>query len=192
GETWHLSPSQLKVTVPDLSTEGGIEPVVVERKDGQVWMLIRSQQGRFYESLSRDGAEWSPPQPTSIISSDSPAGLVRMEDGRIVMLWNNCQRCPYAYGARNVLHAAISADDGRTWRGYREVARDPHRGDPPPPRGDHGTTYPIPNLANDNQVVSTTGLPDPAKYNLRLDTAWLYETAQRDDFSRGLEDWSAF
>src|SRR5262249_26970009 len=64
--------------------------------------------------------------------------------------------------------------------------------DPPPPRGDHGTTYPIPNLANNSQVVSTTGLPDPAKYNLRLDTAWLYETAQRDDFSRGLEDWSAF
>jgi hypothetical protein len=192
GETWHLSPSHLKVTAPDLSTYGAIEPVVVERKDGRVWMLLRTQHGRFYESLSDDGISWSPPRPTRIISSDSPAGLVRLDDGRIVLFWNNCLRFPYAYGGRHVLHAAISADDGRTWHGYREVIRDPRRGKPPPPNGDHGTAYPIPSLGNGDKVIFTTGLPSPKNYNAILNPAWLYETAQKEDFAHGLEEWSAF
>ena len=77
GETWHESPTPLKVTAPDLGTYGAIEPVVVERGDGRVWMLLRTQHGRFYESLSDDGRAWSRPRPTRNLSPDSPAGLAR-------------------------------------------------------------------------------------------------------------------
>ena len=191
GDTWHVSPSHLKVTAPDLGTYGAIEPVVVERKDGRVWMLLRTQHGRFFESLSEDGITWSTPKPTSILSSDSPAGLTRLDDGRIVMFWNNCLRFPYAYGGRHVMHGAVSSDDGKSWRGFREVAKNPKRHEPPPPRGDHGATYPIPATVNDGKVITTTGLPSP-HFNLAVDPAWLYETSQRDDFTNGLDDWTAF
>jgi hypothetical protein len=96
-------------------------------------------------------------QVTDIVSSDSPAGIVRLVDGRVVLVWNQCLRHPYAYGGRQVLHAAVSGDDGATWRGYREVARDPFRNDPPPTSGDHGTAYPFPVATEDNVVIISTG-----------------------------------
>jgi hypothetical protein len=192
GKTWQLSPAKLRVSTPDLSTdEGAIEPVIAELRDGRAWMLIRAQHGRFYESFSTNGADWSLPRPTRILSSDSPAGLVRLDDGRLALLWNNCLRFPYAYGGRHVLHAAVSDDDGKTWRGFREVARNPRRDEPPPPRGDHGATYPIPMAANDGLIISTDGLPSP-RYNLMIDPKWLLETTQQDDFTDGLEQWTAF
>ena len=52
------------------------------------------------------------------------AGLVRLPDGRMVLLWNECMRYTYAHGGRHVLHGAISDDDGTSWRGLREVARE--------------------------------------------------------------------
>ena len=193
GETWHLSPAELRVATPDIvSSYGAVEPVVLELNDGRVWMLIRTQLGRFYESFSKDGAVWSDPQPTRLLSSDSPAGLVRLRDGRIVLFWNNCLRFPYAHGGRHVLHAAISEDEGRTWRGVREVARDPLCHEPPPPRGDHGTAYPFPMLAKEGKVIFTTGQGPGRNFCVLLDPNWLYETHQKDDFSVGLEDWSIF
>ena len=127
GATWRESPTPLKVTAPDLGTYGAIEPVVVERGDGRVWMLLRTQHGRFYESLSDDGADLVAATPVADLFSDSPAGLTRLDDGRIVLLWNNCLRFPYAYGGRHVLHGAISGDDGKTcagsakWRATRSA-----------------------------------------------------------------------
>ena len=109
GDTWHLANS-LRTPAPNLGpVYGAVEPVVIQLKDGRVWMLIRTQLGRFWESFSEDGANWSRPQPTSIINSDSPAGIVRLDDGRIVLLWNGCLRFPYAYGGRHVLHAVPDA-----------------------------------------------------------------------------------
>lgn len=192
GDTWHRSPADLKVPVPNLSAYGGVEPVVLELKDGRIWMLIRTQMGRLYESFSKDGVAWSDPKPTRFISSDSPAALIRLKDGRIVLLWNCCLRFPYAYGGRHVLHAAISEDEGCTWRGYREVLRDPYRNQPPPQRGDHGTAYPFPALTKDGKVICFTGQGQGRFGFVLLDPEWLYETTQKDDFSDGLEEWSIF
>ncbi len=193
GGSWRQSPVTLKVPTPDLSTLGGVEPVILQLKDGRVWMLIRTQMGRFYESFSIDGVSWPAPQPSRIISSDSPAGLVRLVDGRILLLWNNSLRFPYAYGGRHVLHAAISEDEGHTWRGYREVIRDPLRNQPPPPTGDHGTSYPFPALTKDGKVIFSTWVSTgPGRSLVLLDPAWLYETTQKTDFSAGMEEWSSF
>jgi hypothetical protein len=181
------------VPVPDIvSAYGAVEPVVVQLEDGRVWNLIRTQMGRFWESFSTDGANWSEPQPTSIISSDSPAGLVRLSDGRIVLFWNNCLRYPYAYGGRQVLHAAISDDSGRSWRGIREVGRDPYRNEAPPSGHDYGTGYPFPTLANDDKVIFMSGQGKGRVMRKMLDPAWLYETNQIADFSERAEEWSTF
>jgi len=192
GDSWRLG-TDLTVPVPDIvSAYGAVEPVVVQLEDGRVWNLIRTQMGRFWESYSSDGAMWSEPRPTSIISSDSPAGLVRLSDGRIVLFWNNCLRYPYAYGGRQVLHAAISEDSGRTWRGYREVGRDPFRNEAPPSGHDYGTAYPFPTLANDDKVIFVSGQGEGRVLRKMLDPAWLYETSQTADFAQRAEEWSTF
>jgi len=191
GATWKLG-TDLLVPVPDIvSAYGAVEPVVVELPDGRVWNLIRTQNGRFWESFSTDGANWSEPRPNNIISSDSPAGLVRLTDGRIVLFWNNCLRYPYAYGGRQVLHAAISEDLGKTWRGIREVGRDPLRNEAPP-NHDYGTAYPFPILANDNKVIFVSGQGEGRVIRMILDPKWLYETRQQAEFAARPEEWAMF
>jgi hypothetical protein len=210
GKTWLRSPSVLTVPTPDLTTIlGAVEPVVLELKDGRVWMLIRTQNGRFYDSYSQDGGtSWTRAAPTNLISSDSPAGLVRLLDGRIFLLANRCLRYPYAYGGRHVLHAAVSADEGRTWTGFREVVRDPLRNEVPPTSGDFGVAYPFTSLDSKGRVVFGLGVrtgtrsqhPEKVRgggdrvtrWLIAVDPAWLAETKQSTDFSRGLEDWSIF
>ncbi|MBI2193898.1 MAG: exo-alpha-sialidase [Planctomycetes bacterium] len=192
GASWQLS-NDLKVVVPDISyAYGACEPVALELAEGRVWMLIRTQMGRLYESFSPDGAKWSMPQPSRFLSSDSPAGLARLGDGRIVLCWNNCLRHPYAYGGRQVIHAALSADQGMTWRGYREVGRDPLRHEPPPPTGDHGTAYPFPVATADNALILSTGQGQGRALLVRLDPEYLEEVVQSADFAGGLEDWALF
>ena len=173
GDTWQESPSELKVQSPAIGTYGAVEPVVAELEDGRLWMLIRTQLGRFYDSISADGARWSQPRPTHLINSDSPAGLVRVPDGRLVLLWNKCRRFPYAHGGRHVLHGAVSSDEGRTWVGHREVARDPLRDEPPPAGGDHGTAYPYPLALPDGAVLATTGQGAGRVCIVRIDPEWL-------------------
>ena len=193
GDSWQKSPAKLKVQTPSIGTYGAVEPVVLELRDGRVWMLIRTQLGRLYESFSKNGgSNWSPPRPTRLISSDSPVGLVRLPDDRIVLLWNKCLRFPYAHGGRQVLHAAISEDEGRTWIGQREVARDPLRNEPPPPGGDHGTAYPFPALLPDGRVLVTTGQGKGRVVLIAVDPEWLYERNQETNFEEGLEGWEVF
>lgn len=192
GKTFRKSPSDLNVPTPDLGTYGAVEPVCLPLKDGRGWMLIRTQLGRQWESFSNDGVRWSEPRPSRFISSDSPVSLTRLRDGRIVIIWNNCLRYPYAYGGRHVLHAAISKDDGKTWHGFREVFRDPHRKEPAHPiRGDYGTAYSFTAPTQDGKLLFSTGQGPTAGVFL-LHPDWLMATKQQDDFSDGLEGWSVF
>lgn len=192
GDTWSLADS-VRTPVPDIvSAYGAVEPVVIQRLDGRVWMVIRTQLGRLYESFSPDGARWSVPRPTELLSSDSPVGMVRLDDRRLVMFWNNCLRFPYAYGGRHLIHAAISSDDGLTWRGFREVARDPRRTSTPPPNGDFGTAYPFPVVANDGQVIYCTGQGAGRVLLMRLDPDWLLEPWHVADFARREDEWQRF
>jgi hypothetical protein len=171
---------------------GAIEPVCLPLRDGRLWMLVRTQLGRHWESFSEDGAKWSPPRPSRFIASDSPSSLTRLVDGRIVIIWNACQRYPYAHGGRQVLHAAISADDGRTWSGFREVLRDPNRLKPAfPIKGDYGTAYPIATPTRDGKLLFATG-QGPTSGVFILDPAWLAANEQHEEFAAGLENWSAY
>ncbi|MGC9316443.1 MAG: sialidase family protein [Armatimonadota bacterium] len=194
GETWQACPERLFAPTPSIvHGYGADEPVVIQLGNGRVWMLMRTQLGHFWQSHSEAGARWTPAHPTDIVSSDSPAGIVRLDDGRIVLLWNNCQRFPYAFGGRHVLHAAISDDEGQSWRGYREVARDPKRFEPPPSRGDFGTAYPFPAVTGDGHVIFCTGQGAGRVQLKRLDPAWLLETEAASDFGPNAEEqWHFF
>lgn len=194
GATFQQSPTPIDLPASILlgNENGAIEPVCIELRDGRLWMLIRTQLGRLWESFSINGANWLPPRPSRFFSSDSPAGLTRLTDGRIVVLWNNCQRYPYAHGGRQVVHAAISGDEGRTWQGFREVLRDPKRLEPAHPiRGDYGSAYPIGAATPDGKLLFATG-QGASTGVYKLDPEWLVAREAFDDFSHGLEAWSAF
>jgi hypothetical protein len=191
GNTWRAS-NLLRVPSQGGESYGGVEPVLLQLKDDRVWMLIRTQRGRFWQSFSEDGATWSAAEPSIITSSDSPAGLARLDDKRIVLFWNDCQRYPYAFGGRQVLHAAISNDEGKTWRGYREAARDPKRNEPRPKNGDFGTAYPYPTVVNEGNVIYRTGQGEGRQLLMRLDPEWLLETSQKSDFVHGQNEWHIF
>jgi predicted neuraminidase len=172
---------------------GAVEPNVIELLDGRVWMLIRTKNGHVWESFSTDGGTtWPQPVPSRFIASDSPAGTLRLRDGRLVLLLNQCQRWDdprsYAIGGRHVLHVAISDDDGRTWRGFREILRDDQLAE----RGDRGTAYPSAAETADGMVLVASGQGEGRKHLILLDPAWIAETGQSDDFAHGLNQWTHF
>ncbi|MCW5553012.1 MAG: exo-alpha-sialidase [Verrucomicrobiae bacterium] len=200
GQTWRQSAAQL--TAPceanyNGSNYGAIEPTVLQLKDGRVWMLMRTQAGFLYESHSEDGAEWSEALPSRFRSSTGPAFLLRLPDDRIALFWNHCELSTRVdgqgvYGGRDVLHAAISDDEGRSWRGFREVYRDPFRNHTPPRSGDRGTAYPFAVNTKDGRIALVSGQGGGRRGLVLVNPDWLLETQAADDFSNGLAVWSVF
>lgn len=199
GRTWHASPARL--TAPcyegyNGGNYGACEPTLIELQEGRVWMLIRTQTGKLYESYSPDGVHWSPAEPSRFWSSNSPAFPIRLKDGRLVVFWNNCEMPPRfegagVYGGRDALHAAISDDEGQSWRGFREVYRDPTRNGSPPRHGDRGTAYPHATLTGDDRILLVSGQGSERRRRFLIDPDWLLETTARADLS-SLEQWHVF
>lgn len=199
GATWKPSPSRL--TAPcyedyNGGNYGACEPTLLELRDGRCWMLIRTQTGRLYESFSEDGSRWSEAEPSRFHSSNSPAFPIRLEDGRIVVFWNNCEMPPRVdgagvYGGRDALHAAISDDEGRTWRGFREVYRDPTRNGTPPSRGDRGTAYPHATLVPGGKILLVSGQGSERRRRFLIDPEWLLETRAEANM-QSLDEWHVF
>ena len=135
------------------------------------------------EPIEVEGKGWSPMRLPPI----------RLPDGRIVIAWNNSLKPGHVMN-RLVLAAAISDDEGQTWRGYREIARvDRVSGKGKRIEGPgHGPTYPWLVQATDGAVLASYHFVHGTagrKFLLRLDPDWLEETTFRDDFSQGLENW---
>ena len=201
GETWTQSSTML--TAPCFegyngNNFGACEPRILVLKDGRIWMLIRTQAGFLYESFSSDdGATWTETKPSIFYSSNSPGCLTRLQDGRIVSFWNNCENTtPFeghgVYTCRDVLHAAISEDDGLTWQGFREVYLDPFRNDPPPLKGDRGTAYPRAVGIADGKILLISGQGGGRQVQIIVDPDWLCQTTYESNFSDSLNGWSVF
>lgn len=68
---------------------GVMESTLVQLKDGRLWMLMRTNWGHFWQALSDDdGLTWKDFQVTRIDASSANGMLKRLEDGRIVLVWN--------------------------------------------------------------------------------------------------------
>lgn len=123
GKTW--KPGNEVPTPKNIITQ---EPGVVELKNGQVMMFIRASGGVQYQSYSKDhGINWSTAIPGHINSPLSPASIKRIPStGDLLLVWNNNDgSVPAIKGKRTPLHAAISDDDGKTWKHVYTVADDP-------------------------------------------------------------------
>jgi hypothetical protein len=152
GATWGCSNDCAVAGGGAYVESGAVEPVIVQLRGGLVWMVIRTTTGYFWESFSSDGAIWTPPRQTRIVSSNAPAGVLRLADGCIVLAWNNLYGEPFREGAisyaRQQLHAAISADNGQTWSTPKVIAQ-VAPGDLPQAQ----TTYPFLCQAPDSAIV---------------------------------------
>lgn len=104
------------------------EPGVVELKNGNILMLIRSDAGVQCKSYSRDhGVTWSPVERSNIKSPVSPASIERIPStGDLLLVWNNNDGDdPAIKGKRTPLTIAISKDEGKTWKKIKNVEDDP-------------------------------------------------------------------
>jgi hypothetical protein len=129
GGDWHPGADDLSVPLGPLEGHpGAIEPILMELKDGRVWMLIRTQTTRFYEAFSTDGGRtWTKPRASPFLAPNSPGGFLRLSDGRIALCWNAFAHYPDGVsgdklGFRKYLYVALSSDDGKTWTPPRCVA----------------------------------------------------------------------
>jgi Neuraminidase (sialidase) len=132
GKTWRRSETMLHDTREDRA--GFQEPGVVELKNGDVLMFIRTTLGSQYFSYSKDGGNtWSDAQPSSLKSPLSPASMKRIPStGDLLAVWNDHSGAPEEFkatlkngGKRTPLTVAISKDDGNTWVNTRNLLDDP-------------------------------------------------------------------
>jgi hypothetical protein len=182
----------------------GVEATVVELRDGRLWALLRTSQDYHYESFSRDrGETWTPGAPSRFAGTLTMPTLGRLADGRLLALWTNQAPLPEVAGAtgrgedaftnRDTLHAAVSDDEGRTWRGFREVGLDEHRGRAdyatwggPQDRGNHQAEFV--QLDADRILVSYGQHANHRRLAI-VDLRWLLERRREADFAKGAGDW---
>jgi hypothetical protein len=196
----------------------GDEPCIAELSDGRLHMLIRTAQDEFWQSFSEDGGErWSLPEPSRFFGTITTPLLHRLRDGRLLAVWNNTTPLPEVDHAtqpglsdderagvwedvftnRDALHAAISADDGATWRGFRELHLNERRNDGDF-RSSGGSDVTVDKSIHQSQLVELPegkvllafGQHPLCRRIIRFDPDWLLETSRSDDFRHGLGGWS--
>jgi hypothetical protein len=109
GKTWEPRGS---VKFPDWQFD---EHMIVELRDGRLWMLARTA-GNPHESFSTDhGATWSEPKPSAIQNVSARFFFRRLASGRLLLVKNG--PIDQRIAKRSHLSAFLSDDDGQTWSG---------------------------------------------------------------------------
>ncbi|MHB0936612.1 MAG: sialidase family protein [Armatimonadota bacterium] len=141
GQSWR----QARDTwIPQVRGESMVaEPGIVERRDGSLYCYARTGLGRQWESTSPDGGEsWSAPQRSRFRCAQAPMNIKRIPAaGDLLAVWNDLtprwgvpkKKLVHGWAndsswGRTPLVAAISKDDGYSWRHAQAVETDPYRG----------------------------------------------------------------
>ena len=112
GQTWSRS-ENIYIDHSILKGKGIIQPALWQDEDETVHMLMRSSEGMIYRSDSADGGRsWSPAAPTALPNNNSGIDLVRLEDGRLVLVYNPVMG---NWAARTPIAFSVSDDKGYTW-----------------------------------------------------------------------------
>lgn len=228
GYTWNISyvpiGPRFKVEWPHEKSRWqnyAIEPSITELDDGRLWMLLRTSMDNLYESFSNDyGTTWSAPVPSRFYSTLTMPTLFRLKDDRLILFFCNTTPLPEedrsadttlreeqktgdgwedVFTNRDAIHAAISADDGKSWTGFRELYLNPLRNEPDfATRG--GTEVSLDKSVHQSQAVELPygkvlvafGQHPLVRSMIIFDPDWLNETSAYDDFRNGLHNWSTF
>jgi sialidase-1 len=111
GETWERRGGVHFPTSNDFE-----EPILVERGDGSLWMIVRTNANGLYQSFSHDGgATWTSETPW-LAHVNSRHHLQRLPSGRLLMVKHGMP-VDTRPKTRSHLAAYLSEDDGATWQG---------------------------------------------------------------------------
>lgn len=89
------------------------EHSIVERKDGSLWMLLRTRSG-MAESVSTDGGKrWTAAEKSAIPHVNARFFIRRLRSGSLLLVRHN----PPDGKTRSHLTAYVSDDEGRSWSG---------------------------------------------------------------------------
>lgn len=97
--------------------KGMIQPTLWQDESGAVHMLARTTSSRIFRSDSYDGGQtWSLAYDTGLPNNNSGIDVVRMTDGKLVLVYNPRENLPNYYkGPRTPLAVAVSKDNGDTF-----------------------------------------------------------------------------
>jgi hypothetical protein len=197
-----------------------IEPTITELSDGRLWMLLRTSMDRLYESFSRDnGSHWTNPVPSRFYATLTMPTFYRLKDGRLLLFFNSTTPLSEedrssdttireeqknglwedVFTNRDIIHVAISEDDGWNWKGFRELYLNPLRdAEDFATRG--GTEASLDRSVHQSQAIElpsgkllvALGQHPLVRAMVMFDPDWLYENCRSDDFESGLGGWSTF
>ena len=110
GKTWTVR-GGCNVPVDDRSFD---EHMFIERRDGSIWLLVRTKYG-IGESVSTDrGVSWSDLKPSSIPHPNARFFIRRLQSGDLLMVKHGSLN---ERTGREKLMAFVSKDDGQSWDG---------------------------------------------------------------------------
>lgn len=99
--------------IPDPKMRGPDEPMIVERKDGSLWMMVRVQG--LGQTVSHDrGKTWTPVEKLAIFHPTSRFFVRRLKSGALLLVKHGGI---HEKAGREKLVAFVSDDDGTTWTG---------------------------------------------------------------------------
>jgi hypothetical protein len=92
------------------------EHMIVERRDGTLWMLARTTKGIMESTSSDGGKSWSEPkEPQEIRQPNARFHVRRLASGRLLLIKHG--DAIDAHKGRVMLSAWLSEDDGQSWQG---------------------------------------------------------------------------
>ena len=91
------------------------EHMLVELRDGRVWMLARTADGIAQSYSSDEGQTWSNPELTSLGHPSARFHVRRLASGRLLLVKHGA--IGERTASRSHLQAFLSDDDGQSWRG---------------------------------------------------------------------------
>ena len=136
---------------------GPIQPSIVRRKDGTLVAYMRDSGNAPYRIListsTDDGESWSPAVDTNIPNPGSSLEAIALKDGRWVMVYNDTEDGRYSLGA------ALSDDEGKTWKWKRHIGRSNNR--------EKSFAYPSLIQAEDGKIHLTYSYKEQGKATIR-------------------------
>lgn len=202
GKSWTPS-NRAKVPnlIPNIWQTGSVEPSFIQLNDGRIWMLMRNSNDHLWESFSKDNGEtWGEAKPTRFkCGPNSWVTTKRLSSGEILLIWNNAMSMhpsvtqdKWSFSNRDLIHVAISPDEGTTWHGFRELWRDSMRDSSRfvNHSGDKGQNESKVAETPDGNILVACGQAPGHRAFVLLDPDWIYQKSAFDDFSNGLKNWS--
>ncbi|AHF91798.1 hypothetical protein OPIT5_17805 [Opitutaceae bacterium TAV5] len=109
GKTWEFLSKHTPSAPPEIA-KAWCEPMVIERRDGSLWTLFRSERSIKQIESSDGGKTWKNESDfTTERGIDTRFFITRLQSGRLLFVVNDHPK------SRANLTAMLSDDDGKTW-----------------------------------------------------------------------------